>query len=264
MLIYALDDEPFLLAELEKAIAEAEPTAEIHSFSRARPALREMEETGACPDVAFLDIEMPGMSGLELAKCIKDRSPKTNIVFITGFRRYAAEAAQLRMSGYVMKPVSAEKIKAELSDLRHPVERRSDKHVRVQCFGNFEVFINGVILRFGRSRTKELLAYLVDRQGASCTMGELTGILWEDKPDSLSQRSQLRNLIADLRTMLTEQGVESIIVKNRNELSIDTSQIDCDYYRFIQGDLSAVNLYQGEYMSQYSWPEMRIPSIKRP
>lgn len=263
MLIYALDDEPFLLADLEEAIAEAEPTAQIHSFSRAKPALREMEENGLYPDVAFLDIEMPGMSGLELAKRIKDRSPKTNIVFVTGFRQYAAEAAQLRMSGYVMKPVSAEKIRAELEDLRHPIEYKSDKRVRVQCFGHFEVFVDEKPLSFRYSKTKELFAYLIDRKGAAVHADELIAVLWEDKPVSVSLRNQLRNSIHDLTRTLKSVGAGAVLLKTQRSFSIDVSQVDCDYYQFLQAQSSAVNTYGGEYMSQYSWPEMTIAALDR-
>ncbi len=261
MLIYALDDEPLLLEALKDAIAEAEPNAEIHTFSRAKPALREIDINGIRPDVVFLDVEMPGMGGLEFAKCIKDRSQKTNIVFVTGFQQYAAEAAQLYMSGYVMKPVDSEKIRRELDNLRHPIQRPSNRRIRVQCFGNFEVFDGERPLFFQLQRTKELLAYLIDRKGATCTMGELLAVLWEDKPVTASQRTQLRKLIADLRQTMREHGAEGSIIKQRNAIAIDCSQIDCDYYRYLQGDPAVVNLYQGEYMAQYSWAEMSVGNL---
>ena len=263
MLIYALDDEALLLDALKHAIVEAEPTAEIHPFSRAKPALAEIEDHGLRPDVAFLDVEMPGMSGLEFAKCIKDRSPNTNIIFVTGFRQYAAEAAQLYMSGYVMKPVDAERIRLELDNLRHPVSRPEGSSLRIQCFGSFEVFYQERTVFFKLNRTKELLAYLVDRKGAVCTMGELVGILWEDKPDSSSLRAQLRNMIADLRATMKECGMEDLIIKRRNAIALDCSRVDCDYYQFLMGDPAAANRYHGEYMSQYSWSEMIIANIEK-
>ena len=85
MLIFALDDKPLLLQGLKRCILEAEPSAEVLGFKRAAEVLELMEKEKLKPDVAFLDIEMPGMSGLELAKRMKENSPDTNIVFVTGY-----------------------------------------------------------------------------------------------------------------------------------------------------------------------------------
>ena len=87
-------------------------------------------------------------------------------------------------------------------------------------------------------------------------MGEITAKLWEDKPDSVSQKSNLRNLIYDLKNTLANSGADDVIVKNRNTIRLKSELVDCDYYEFLKGNLSAVNTYQGEYMLQYSWAEM--------
>lgn len=67
MLIYAIDDEPNMLYLLHEAIAEAAPEAEILDFLLGTEALARMEKGDAIPDVVFSDIQMPGVSGLELA-----------------------------------------------------------------------------------------------------------------------------------------------------------------------------------------------------
>lgn len=77
-------------------------------------------EENVC-DVAFLDIQMRSMTGLELAKQLKERQPNVNIIFVTGFSEYTGEAIQLHASGYIEKPVTEEKIRRELDNLRHPV-----------------------------------------------------------------------------------------------------------------------------------------------
>lgn len=79
--------------------------------------------------------------------------------------------------------------------------------IKIQCFGNFEIFVGGRPLSFKRSKSKELLAYLVDRNGATCTNGEMLAVLWEDKPDTASLHSHLRNLIFDLSHTLEDAGV---------------------------------------------------------
>ena len=85
------DDEPSALAILGRAVLEAVPDAEIRSVSIAAEALEEIRDRGFRPDVAFLDIKMPGISGLEMAKDVRELSPRTNIVFVTAFSDYAMD-----------------------------------------------------------------------------------------------------------------------------------------------------------------------------
>lgn len=256
MLLFALDDEPLLAETLERAILEAEPRADVRTFHRATQALCAMEKENLRPDAVFLDIEMPGMTGLELAKRIKDISPMTNIIFVTGYERYAVQAMTLYPSGYILKPVTTERIRMELDNLRHPVQLPKKHRMRCQCFGNFDVFIDDKPLTFGRKKTKEILAYLVDRQGASCTRGELISILWGDEPVTDLVRGNLRSHLYTLRTTLAKVGLEDILVMNKWDIAIRADEIDCDYYDYLRCIPEAVNLYHGEYMSQYSWAEM--------
>lgn len=135
--------------------------------------------------------------------------------------------------------------------------------LRVQTFGNFEVFYDGRPVHFSRSRTKELFAYLIDRRGAGSTMGELISVLWEGRPDTDSVRSQLRSLITDLRTTLRRLGEEAIIIKQRDMIAVDPNRVDCDYYRCLDGDTAAVNAFRGEYMSNYSWAETTLGALEQ-
>lgn len=79
----------------------------------------------------------------------------------------------------------------------------------------------------------------------------------------LSTQQHLRNLIADLKNVLTDAGVGNTILKNRNSIAIDCVLVDCDYYDFIRHIPYAVNSYHGEYMMQYSWAEITTASLPR-
>lgn len=261
MYVIALDDEPLLLEMLIDSIKQADPSAEVRGFTMASKVLQEIMEGVQKPDVAFLDIEMPGMTGMELAKRIKLISPFTNIVFTTGFSQYAAEAMALYSSGYVMKQVTPEKIRRELDNLRYPVQRRAAQRIQVQCFGNFEVFTDNLPVNFKYSKTKELFAFLVDRKGALCTTGEIMSVLWED--DAGKKRSYYSNLTADLIATLSALGHEDAVVKHRGKLGIVPQKLDCDYYDWNKGIAYAVNAYRGEYMCQYSWAEMTLGEIEK-
>ena len=83
MRMLCVDDEPLMLIMLEKAIREAAPDADIHAFRYQEDLLEDAKKNGC--DVAFLDIHMRGMNGVELAKELKSVNPKMNIIFVTGF-----------------------------------------------------------------------------------------------------------------------------------------------------------------------------------
>ena len=131
MRMLCVDDEPLMLRMLEMAIKEARPDADITPHSDQLDLLEDAKKNGC--DVAFLDIHMRGMNGVQLAKELKAVNPKMNIIFVTGFSEYKGDAMDMKASGYIMKPVTAEDIDRELSDLRFPVIPKKSALLRVQC-----------------------------------------------------------------------------------------------------------------------------------
>ena len=254
MNILAVDDERIALEGLLDAIREAAPEAEIRGFRYAEDALEAAREQPC--DVAFLDVEMAGLNGMKLAERLKVLNPDVNIIFATGFGHYRDAAFDLHASGYLTKPITAEKVKKELAELRRPVQPR--KRVRVQAFGNFEVYLDGRPMVFKYSRTKELLAYLVDRRGALCTNGEIMAILFEDD----GHEAYLRSLRKDLTDTLEAAGCGGILTQQRGHLGIVPEEIDCDYYDWCDGKQTGA-AYRGEYMSQYSWSEYAHAALDR-
>ena len=254
MLIFAIDDEPKMQRHLHRVIAEASPEAEIRDFLLGSEAMRAIREEGLFPDVVFSDIQMPGMSGLELAVQLKKASPDTKIVFVTGYD-YAMEAYRIHVNGYIAKPVDAQRIREEL-DYAFPAPPPEPEKLLVQCFGSFEVFWNGQPLAFHRRQSKELFAYLVDRRGASCSSEEIIAAIWGDEADMKNARQRIRNLVNDLKTTLKSIGFGDALIRQGSSLAVRKSMLDCDYYRMLAGDMNAVNAFRGEYMEQYSWAEL--------
>lgn len=260
MNILAVDDEFRALHTLEEAILAAKPKASVACFDEAPAALAYAENHTI--DVAFLDIRMGGMDGLALARRLKDLHAGTNIIFVTGYGHYAVDAFDLNASGYVMKPIDLKQVARQMENLRHPVQE-PDRGVRIQCFGNFEVFVDGKPVSFARSKAKEILAYLVDRHGACASKKELAAILWEDDDYSRSKQIQLQTLIAEMLRALKQAGAQDFILKRRGLYCVEPDKISCDYYRYIKGDAAAVNLYRGEYMTNYSWAEFTTGSLAK-
>ena len=254
MLIFAIDDEESVLHETADMIREAVPGSEIRSFHRGTAALDAIRQ-GDRPDVVFSDIEMPGISGLAFAVRLKEISPETRIVFTTGYAQYAVEAFRIKAHGYLLKPLTVQALRDEMAYV--PAMRKlPQERLVVRCFGYFDVYWQGKPVIFGRKQSKELLAYLIDRRGAACNGNEIALALWETDGSEKAVHNRLRVLISDLRSTLKEIGMAQALIREHRELAIRTDMVDCDYYRMLEGDMDAVNAYQGEYMKEYSWAEI--------
>ena len=247
MIAIAVDDEILMLGALVAAIKASPDISEVSQFSDCDEALDFVKENAV--DVAFLDINMRGMGGLALAEKIIGFCPECKIVFCTGYEEYAIPAFKLHASGYLMKPVSAKDIQEEIDNIKGI--RQSQKPLTVKCFGTFEVYARGEKLTFKRSKTKELFAFLVDRNGAGVTVGEIGVALWENDADQ-KYHNYIHQLFRDLRQSLESVGVEGIFERNNYFYSINPEKLDCDYYSYLKIGKPE---FRGEYMSQYSWAE---------
>lgn len=257
MEILLADDERLALEVLKEAVHKACPDASLYDFQKTGELL-EFAVEHPC-DVAFLDIEMRSMNGIELAKRLKEINPSVNIVFATGYSEYMGQAFSMHVSGYLLKPVTWQAVKEELENLRHPVAQERDTGLRIQTFGNFEVFYNGRPLRFARSKAKELFAYLIHKRGTGCGTREIAALLFEDQPYSLTLQKQVQTIMSAMMKSLKEVGAEDCIIRTYNYTAVDVKRIEnCDYYRFLKWDVKAVNEYTGEYMMNYSWAEFVI------
>ena len=238
MKIIMIDDEKLALYELQEILMEHCPDAEVNCFTETAPAI-EFLKNNAC----------------ELAVELKDICSGINIIFVTGYSQYAVDAFSLNASGYILKPAQTESVLNALRNLRNPILTKPSK-LFVRCFGNFEVFYNDTPLVFKRSKAKELFAYLVDLNGASCSANELCAVLWEDAVDSHSLKSNLRNIVLELNRILDDCNAKDVFIHRKNFYAVDKTKLDCDYFKFLDGDMDAVNSYRGEYMNQYSWAEV--------
>ena len=159
-------------------------------------------------------------------------------------------------------PKSAATVREELDALELPLEAAEPEKLLVRCFGWFDVFWKGEPLIFARSQTKELFAYLIDREGAACTAGEIITALWEDAEAVNNPKAYLRVLIQDVRNTLTEIGMAGLLIRKHGQLAIRTEMVDCDYYRLKKGDPVALNAWNDEYMKQYSWAEFTLGMLQ--
>ena len=128
--------------------------------------------------------------------------------------------------------------------------------VSVRTFGEFDVLLDGRPIIFERARAKELLAFLIDRQGGFVTRANVFSALWENGLYDRSMQKQLDVVIRSLRNTLEHYGIGDIIEIQKGSLRAVPEKLDCDLYRFFDGDANAAESYRGEYMNAYSWASL--------
>lgn len=250
MTIILVEKEKKSLASTEKIIRSLEKDAEILCFDSSPKALAIARKKPI--DIAFLDVRLKEMDGLILGRYLKALNPKINLIYLTDERSDAFDAMEIRASGCILMPTKKEKIQRELSELRNTLDKKGDHTVFAHTFGNFELFVDGKPVEFKYSKTKEILALLINNRGAQTTNGEIIASLWEDDD---SKTSYLSNLRQDLQNTLTDLGISNIITKMRGSMGIVKEAIECDMYDWLEKKKKSRYQYLGEYMNQYSWAE---------
>lgn len=261
MHILVVDDEQNMLEELVTELQKVFPQAQIHGEMDALKAVERVKiltDEEQTLEYAFLDVRMSGMNGLELARQIKIMQTKTKLIFCTAYTEYAFDAVGMYAKGYLLKPVSAGDIIRTLDEMVHDWRKEKNelaRNIRVQTFGHFSIFVDEKLVSFEREKSKELLAYLVDRHGAAVTTKQIASVLWEERPYDRTLKNYVATVVKALRKALGDVGVEDILIKTHNHLAVDVNKFKCDSYDYEKWDVVAINSFRGEYMVDYSWAE---------
>ena len=254
MKVICVDDEPLAVEYTLGQCALLPEIDEAKGFTEAQEALSWLGEHTA--DLAILDINMPQIDGIDLAARIKQARPETAILFLTAYREYAYDAYSVHPTGYLLKPVSQQKLAEEVRYACGGTRPSSSVHIRIKTFGTFDIYVDDRPVSFKLARSKEILAYLVDKQGSGVTRGELFAAIWEDNLYDRRRQKQLDVYIRSLRESLQEYGISEIMEMEKGVLRVKPETFACDAYLFYSGDSDAINAYRGEYMSSYSWASM--------
>jgi two-component SAPR family response regulator len=255
-----VDDEPLAMLRFQQLTKNNKHVEILGTFDNPFEALKFL--IGKEIDLCVLDIEMPGLSGIELAEKIKIISPDTQIVFITGYQQYALSAYGVHACAYIIKPYIKEQINYAINTAKLLLTD-NNRTVEVKAFGQFDIFIDKKPVFFKSAKAKELLAYLVDQNGGTVSTGLAISMLWEDKPYSVSSRSLYYKVVNSLEKTLDSAGISYIVIKTKHEICLNQNFVDCDYHNYLSNkDLNKL-LFKGEYMNQYSWGEETLATLFR-
>ncbi len=133
--------------------------------------------------------------------------------------------------------------------------KRQKQSLEAKTFGNFTLLFNNSVIKFSRSKSEELMAYLIYKNGSSVKTKDLITALYGKNADSARYGASVRNLIVDIKHTLSDLDIQNFFITEYNNFRINPEVIKCDYYDFLAGDKETIKSFTGEFMSQYSWAE---------
>ncbi len=141
--------------------------------------------------------------------------------------------------------------------------KKQKKNLFAKTFGNFTFLYENKVVKFQRSKSIELIAYLIYKNGSSVQTKELLTVLYGEHADSSRYGANLRNLISDIKHTLSDLEIRNFFITEYNNFRINPEVVHCDYYDFLAGDSSAIKAFAGEFMSQYSWAESEVSFLEK-
>ncbi|MEK3883324.1 response regulator [Paenibacillus sp. PL2-23] len=220
--VIAVDDELPALRRAGKLLETLEGVQVGGLFDSPKLFLEHMLTTSEPVDLVLLDIEMPGMNGLEVAGRLKEIRPEVYVSFLTAYEEYALDAFGVEAIDYVLKPFTTEDLMRTLERLekrRGPHSQSgaagapaTDKHKwNISSFGPFTIASEkGEQVRFRNSKSRELLALLHHHRDKAVGKSYILDALWEGR-DADRAQTNLHSTVYQLRKDLEACGLHGAI-----------------------------------------------------
>ncbi|RKN74171.1 response regulator [Paenibacillus ginsengarvi] len=273
------DDEELALRYLEKQLLAIGSVEVIGKYADVEEALEAVAANP--PDVVFLDIEMPVLSGVEAAELLAQRAPGTDIVFVTAFEEYAVKAFELNAVDYILKPVEKERLARTVARLAerkgHPPIPPASRAVMIRSFQVLEMDLAKTEpIPWRTTKAQELFAYLLHHRAQPVRKDALLEVLWPEV-DIKRGYTQLYTTIYQIRKTMESLGADVRIVNYEKGYRLELNDVKIDAEEWEKGvmetklepgtlelHLGLLELYRGDYLAEYDylWAESERQRLK--
>lgn len=244
-----LDDEPLMLEAFVRMSKNIKDLDIIGRFEYAEDLIEFSKKQSF--EIVFLDIELPGINGIECAKILREGMSKLLVVFISAYDGYVRESNQIGGDDYLVKPYTEETIEKTMEKMRYLIQRQK-KSIYVQMFGRFNVMKDDNPIPL-RGKAKEILALILVKCGKEISNEEIYRTIWEEREYSNENMKVYYNALKRLKDSLEKYDIQNIIYSTPRGQMANTKAFDCDYYSW--KDKKNTEQFEGEFLSEYSWGE---------
>ncbi|HZG73337.1 MAG TPA: response regulator, partial [Chondromyces sp.] len=263
-----IDDEELSIISLRKKLQRFPIIDVVKTYNSHKQLLSDLKHEKV--DAIFLDIEMPGISGMDLSEEILNIQSSIQIVFVTAHSEYALQAFEINSMDYLLKPVTSNRLAKTIDRLVKSLEGKKGCpsqeshhiHLDIKCFNELQVFHQNKTVHFKTAKVKELFAFLLTHYNTYVNRDLIIEKLWPDQEYNKS-KIYLHTCFSHLRKTLHELGYPKCITFSNSSYILSLDHFYCDAIEFtrIVRDLKtldptnietaekAVQLYTGSFLA---------------
>ena len=259
--IIVVDDEISNIEEIKTMIKKTNIDAKISSFINPIEALEACKKEKF--DIAFLDIQMPVVNGLEFAEIVRNYNYEIKIIFITAYNHYATEAFEINAIDYILKPLRYERLEKALNKLGgdEKVIVKANNSLSIKTFGEFKLICGEEEVKWNRPKTYELFCYLFLNKEKKVHKEKICESLWQEF-DTKRGLANLQVTMCRLRKDIERFDKSQIYIEYTNNyytLHILKGSIDIDDFNknINKDDIysleKAFSIYRGDFLEDEGW-----------
>ncbi|NOU99806.1 response regulator [Paenibacillus sp. LMG 31457] len=279
--VMLIDDEENALDVLEIFLREIGNVTVVGRFTNPFHALEAFDALQV--DVVFLDIQMPSIMGIEVARQIKKKMPHTQFVFITAYSEYAVEAFEIQSVDYLLKPFTKERLQNTVSRFgkipsdKSPSELTDEAGVYIQSFGGFSIHKASGLLPWKTNKEKELCAFLIHHSGNQVDAATIIESIWPES-ELHKAKTYLYTCMSYLRKSFQANGIQAKVDKVDRGYVVNVTGMKSDVEEFLAIAEKAASdealeeklyekmnaLHKGEYLQgcDFNWAMWRREELK--
>lgn len=253
-----IDENPISRELLHELYAKFPELNILKSLSSYRSAFEYIKNHKV--DFALINLSSSYKSEIEFGVSLRSLNREAILIYFVSSPEQCFEAVKAKADYCILKPFENEDIKASV---RHAVALNNANYfsVELHMFGKFGVFHNGRAVDFRSFKAKELFALCADHCGADVTIEEAADKLWSERPYDEKVKGLYRKAVMNIRRTMDEHNIENVFFATRGSCKINPTNIKCDYYRYKSAPLANIQLYNGEYLNDYSWAEEKAATL---